>query len=218
MKILDAGTEPIPNDQVLDFIKRKRAQHARDDPEDDGPSLTQTPRPATFLAALDKHQAYLENDKFAYNKTPQYYDAQQHGMRAFQLRFAQLVLDPIGDKYRKGGSKSQLGTREKAVEWAAEEEAKELAETEMLGLYNATPACVEQLQTMIDNWAERYTESEMDGIQQALQETYLSGGDPRTVLATDRVSNAQVRVAAKAMENGAIVTNDELLSAVKVAG
>nr|POF17476.1 hypothetical protein CFP56_12890 [Quercus suber] len=214
MRILDAGTEAVPNNQVLDFIQRKRAQHKREEAEDRKDHLSHSALPANFVTALNKHEEYLKNAKFGYKKSPKYYDHRQKGMRAFQLRFAQLVLDPIGEKYKTGGEKAGLSEEEKSAQWEAEEESKELAETELLGLYNTTPACVEQLQTMIDNWAERFTEEEMDKIQQALQETYLSGGDPEDVLKTDRTTMAQVQHVMKATEKGGPVSNGQILAMV----
>nr|POE99389.1 actin-related protein 10 [Quercus suber] len=217
MRILDAGTEPVPNQQVLDFIHRKRAQHKREEAEDRVDHLSHRALPANFVSALNKHEEYLKNAKFGYKKSPKYYDQRLKGMRAFQLRFAQLVLDPIGEKYKAGGEKAGLSEDEKSAQWEAEEEGKELAETELLGLYNTTPACVEQLQTMIDNWAERFTDEEMDSIQQALQETYLSGGDPEDVLKTDRTTMAQVQNVMKATEKGGVVANGQMLAMVNGA-
>ncbi|KAK5126111.1 hypothetical protein LTR85_011466 [Meristemomyces frigidus] len=167
MRIIDAGTEPLSNTDVLDFLKAKRTQIKEEDAQDKADGKKIKPRPQNFLKAIDKHQRVLESPQYPYVKNPKAY-TEYAGMQKFDDLVVKRVILPCSDKYR--GKK--MTAEEIEATLGKEHEMKQLTDTEHLQIYNHAPQCVEMLQPMIENYEERFTTEEMDLIQQAIIECY----------------------------------------------
>lgn len=171
MKILDAGTTPLSNADVLHWIQTKRAQHAREDAADKAKGTKSTPRPSNFLSALNKHERELSSAKYPYRAGPAAYAPDYEGMRRFENLFVERIIEPLGEKYRGNG----MSAAELDRTLGKEQEMKSLTETEMLVVYNLAPRCTELLQPMIENCEERFTGEEQELIVECVMEVYRYG-------------------------------------------
>ncbi|KAK4543217.1 hypothetical protein LTR36_005767 [Oleoguttula mirabilis] len=167
MKVIDAGTEPMSNADVLEFFRNTKARIKTEDAEDKAMGIKIKPRPANFLKAMEKHQRELESNKYPYKKNPKAYDGYD-GMGEFDNLVVQRVILPCSDKYRGKG----MNEEEIEATLGKEHEMKQLTETEHLQIHNNAPQCVEMLQPMIENHEERFTPEEMELIVQAIMEVY----------------------------------------------
>ncbi|KAF2170194.1 hypothetical protein M409DRAFT_64529 [Zasmidium cellare ATCC 36951] len=162
MKILDAGDHLLSNADVLDWMKRKRAQHAAEDAEDKKKGVKPAVRPSNFMRALNRHERELKSDNYPYVKNPTAYEgtARHAQFEKFALDAENVVQDHLEAEW-----KDKLATMTKdEVEkvFAPEQEKKCLTEVEMLMVYNHAPTCVEMLQPMIENVEERFTSEELE--------------------------------------------------------
>ncbi|KXS99208.1 hypothetical protein AC579_7835 [Pseudocercospora musae] len=166
MKVLDAGDHPLSNADVLDWIKRKRAQHAAEDAEDKAKApkskkdFIPTQRPKNFMRILDRTERELGSEKYPYTKNPSAYssDARKSTFQTFVLEAENVIQDALQDEWRE---KLQGMTREEIDrEFEPVQEMKCLTMPEMLMVYNHAPQCVEMLQPMIENCEERFSAEE----------------------------------------------------------
>ena len=167
MKVLNAGTEPVANSEVLQWIKDTKARHAAEDAEDKAAGIAVTKRPKNFISAITKHERELADPKYPYTKNPKAY-ANWEAMEAFDQRMVVLVINPCSEKYKGQG----LTRKEVDEQLGGEQEMKSLTETEHLMIHNLAPQSAEQLSTVLENCYDRYTAEELELIVQAINETY----------------------------------------------
>ncbi|KAK5134540.1 hypothetical protein LTR08_006325 [Meristemomyces frigidus] len=167
MKILNAGTEPTANAEVLRWIRDTKARHAAEDAEDKAAGTPVTARPKNFITAITKHERELADPKYPYTKNPKAY-ATWEGMEEFDARMVELVIKPCTEKYRGQG----LTRKEIDEQLGGEQEMKSLTEPEHLMIHNLAPQSAEQLSTMLENCYDRFTAEELELIVQAINETY----------------------------------------------
>ncbi|KAF2766246.1 hypothetical protein EJ03DRAFT_183664 [Teratosphaeria nubilosa] len=167
MKILDAGTEPLSNVDVLRWIKAKREQHAAEDKDDRKANRKPTQRPQNFLDALEKHERVLESNAYPYTNNPDSYNNYK-AMEELDNKIVDRIISPLNESYRGSGMTAE--ELEKTL--GKEHEAKSLTETEHLMIYNHAPKAVEMLQPMIENVEERFTAEEQETLVEAIKETY----------------------------------------------
>ena len=167
MKVLNAGTEPVANAEVLRWIKETKERQAAEDAEDKAAGIPVTQRPKNFIPSITKHERELADPKYPYTKNPKAY-ANWEGMEAFDERMVTLVIIPCTEKYRGKG----LSKKEVDEQLGVEQEMKSLTETEHLMIHNLAPQSAEQLSTMLENCYDRFTPEELELIVQAINETY----------------------------------------------
>lgn len=190
MKVLDAGDHPLSNADVLDWVKRKRAQHAAEDAEDkarnskgssSSSTMSPTLRPKNFMRMLDRTERELASDKYPYTKNPSAYsgEARKVAFQKFALEAENVIQDALQEEWReraRGMTKEELDKKFEPVQ-----EMKCLTEPEMLMIYNHAPACVEMLQPMIENAEERFTAEEqqmlVDVVMRTLRPDEVQMGD-----------------------------------------
>ncbi|KAM3425086.1 hypothetical protein BST61_g7052 [Cercospora zeina] len=160
MKILDAGDSPLSNADVLDWVERKRAQHAIEDAEDKAKGQKPAARPKNFMRVLDRTERELKSNNYPYVRNPGAYNGDARST-AFQ-RFAREAEDAMQTSLEADWrERLQNMTKEQfEKEFELEQEKKCLTEPEMLMIYNYAPQCVEMLQPMIENVEDRYTADE----------------------------------------------------------
>ncbi|KAI5367365.1 Putative RNA polymerase subunit Rpb4/RPC9, HRDC-like superfamily, Rpb4/RPC9 superfamily [Septoria linicola] len=160
MKILDAGDNPLSNADVLDWIDRKRAQHATEDADDKARGLKPAARPKNFMRVLDRTERELKSRNYPYVKNPSAYkgDARSTAFQKFAREAEDAMQDSLEAEWR---DRLQDMTKEQFdKEFEIEQEKKCLTEPEMLMIYNYAPQCVEMLQPMIENVEDRFTAEE----------------------------------------------------------
>lgn len=164
MKVLNAGDHALSNADVLDWVKRKRAQHAAEDAEDKQKKQKPFVRPNNFMRVLDRTERELGSNKYPYSKNPNAYagDARKTAFQRFALEVENVVQDALQEQWKE---KLQTMTKEQIdKEFEPEQEKKCLAESEMLMIYNYAPTCVEILQPMLESVEERFTAEEQEAI------------------------------------------------------
>jgi hypothetical protein len=165
----------LTNAEVLDFIKQKRTQHAREDAEDRAAGKNVTSRPANFTSALDKHERHLKSDHYPYKKNPSAYDGganQEKTLKAFQEMHMERIQVPLSEAFKEKVRNKLLTVKEGQAQLEAGQEKKELTETEWLMIDNHAPTTVELLQPMIEDVENRFTVAELEAIVQCIKETY----------------------------------------------
>jgi hypothetical protein len=164
MKVLDAGDHPLSNADVLDWVKRKRAQHSTEDAEDQSRGAQPCARPANFTRMLDRTERELSSDKYPYAKNPSAYAGT--GRKTALERFALEVENVVQEALQEAWRERLRGMTREDVErtFADEQERKCLTEPEMLMVYNYAPQCVEMLQPMLENVEDRFTPEEQQMI------------------------------------------------------
>lgn len=179
MKVLDAGDHPLSNADVLDWVKRKRAQHAAEDKVDVERKMQPAARPKNFMRMLDRTERELSSNKYPYVANPDAYsgDARAVTFQKFALEAENVIQNALQEEWRErlhGMSKEQI-----RKEFEPVQEMKCLTEPEMLMVYNYAPGCVEMLQPMIENVEERFTTDEqqllVDVINRVLRCNELAG-------------------------------------------
>lgn len=168
MKIIDAGSEPMSNEDVLEFIKAKTQQYKDDDAQDKADGIPIKPRPKNLLIALEKHKRELESDKYPYTRNPKAYDGSYDSMKEFDDLVMKWIILPCTAKYTNKGFKAE----EIDAKLGKDHEMKSLTEMELLQIHNHAPQCAEMLQPMIENWEERFSPEEMDLIVKAIMQAY----------------------------------------------
>jgi hypothetical protein len=173
MKVLDAGDHPLSNADVLDWVQRKRAQHAREDAEDKAHTDSQHPkkdhhhkhdtsngRPKNFMRMLQRTERELTSDRYPYAKNPSAYggDARRDVFQAFALEIENTAQDTLEGEWQDRLKDMTPEQVEKTYE--PQQERKCLTATELLMLYNHAPTCVEMLQPMIESVEERFSPEE----------------------------------------------------------
>lgn len=171
MKILDAGDHPLSNADVLDWIKRKRAQHATEDAEDKKKGVKPAPRPSNFMRALKRHERELMTDNYPYVRNPTAYEgnARKTQFEKFVLAAENVVQDHLEAEWKDRLASMTKEQVEK--EFAPEQEKKCLTEPELLMIYNHAPTCTELLQPMIENVEERFTADEQEMLVEVITKT-----------------------------------------------
>ncbi|KAF2215931.1 hypothetical protein CERZMDRAFT_94318 [Cercospora zeae-maydis SCOH1-5] len=160
MKILDAGDSPLSNADVLDWLERKRAQHAAEDAEDKAKGQKPAARPKNFMRVLDRTERELKSNNYPYVKNPRAYngDARSTAFQRFACEAEDAMQTSLEADWRE---RLQNMTKEQfEKEFEQEQEKKCLTEPEMLTIYNYAPQCVEMLQPMIENVEDRFTADE----------------------------------------------------------
>lgn len=180
-KILDAGSVQLSNADVLDWISRKRTQHAQEAAEDKAAGLKKTFLPDNYQRALRKHERELSSRKYPYTDNPGAYKGPDRLKAAdvFMTKLDERIITPLEAGWREElGKKGQDGARsqeEVLKEFDRAHEMKGLTKTEHLIIYNLAPQCVETLQNIIVDHEERFTEEEMVQILEAINEVYRCG-------------------------------------------
>ncbi|GIZ42331.1 hypothetical protein CKM354_000560600 [Cercospora kikuchii] len=160
MKILDAGDSPLSNADVLDWVERKRAQHAAEDDDDKAKGQKPAIRPKNFMRVLDRTERELKSSNYPYIRNPTAYSGDARST-AFQ-KFARDAEDAMQSSLEaEWHERLQSMPKEQfEKEFELEQEKKCLTEPEMLMIYNYAPQCVEMLQPMIENVEDRFTADE----------------------------------------------------------
>ncbi|KAK4626804.1 hypothetical protein CLAFUW4_04379 [Fulvia fulva] len=163
MKILDAGDHPLSNADVLDWIKRKRAQHETEDAEETaakGKGAKATPRPKNFITALNRHERELNSPRYPYAKNVGAYagDARDKQFKKFCQEAENVIQDNLEAEWKEKLSTMNKEQVEKGL--AIEQDKKCLTEPELLMLYNHAPVHAELLQPMIENVEDRFSAKE----------------------------------------------------------
>ncbi|PPJ61160.1 hypothetical protein CBER1_04184 [Cercospora berteroae] len=160
MKILDAGDSPLSNADVLDWVERKRAQHAAEDADDKAKGQKPAIRPKNFMRVLDRTERELKSSNYPYVRNPTAYSGDARST-AFQ-KFARDAEDAMQASLEaEWHERLQSMPKEQfEKEFELEQEKKCLTEPEVLMIYNYAPQCVEMLQPMIENVEDRFTADE----------------------------------------------------------
>ncbi|SMQ45493.1 unnamed protein product [Zymoseptoria tritici ST99CH_3D1] len=164
MKILDAGDTPLSNADVLDWIKRKRAQHAAEDAEDASNSHKPAERPSNFMKALARTERELSSDRYPYTANPSAYSgaARSAQFQRFIREVDEVIQEGLLEEWKErldGMSKEQI-----EKQFLPLQEKKNLTEPELLVIYNLAPTCTEQVQSMVENSEERFSVEECQAI------------------------------------------------------
>jgi hypothetical protein len=182
MKVLDAGDHPLSNADVLDWVQRKRAQHAREDAEDKEQNVPHhsgkdhhhkhdisNSRPKNFMRMLERTERELTSERYPYAKNPSAYsgDVRRDAFQAFALEIENTTQDTLESEWRDRLKDMTPEQIEKTYE--PQQERKCLTATELLMLYNHAPTCVEMLQPMIESVEERFSPEE----QQTMVDTVI---------------------------------------------
>lgn len=179
MKILDAGDAPLSNADVLDWLKRKRAQHQAEDEEDKVKGVPAAERPKNFMKALNRTERELTSDKYPYVANPTAYDGDARSTQ-FQ-RFVQEADEVIqAQLLEEWAERLQTMSREQVdKEFHPVQDMKNLTEPELLMIYNIAPTCVEMLQPIVENVEDRFTPEEqqliVDVIMRVLRPDEMQG-------------------------------------------
>ncbi|KAK4503852.1 hypothetical protein PRZ48_004767 [Zasmidium cellare] len=173
MKILDAGDHMLSNADVLDWMARKRAQHAKEDAEDKKKGVKPAPRPSNFMRALTRHERELKSDNYPYVKNPSAYEGQaRHDtVEKFGLEAENVVMNHLEAEWKDRLATMPKDELEKV--FAPEQEKKTLTQPELLMIYNNAPTCTEMLQPMIENVEERFTVEEQQLLVDAVMNDRL---------------------------------------------
>ncbi|KAK1817719.1 hypothetical protein LTR12_007920 [Friedmanniomyces endolithicus] len=174
MKILDAGTQPLSNQDVLTWIASKRAQHVAENSTTKGKGKGKDQQPSThpsnFLASLTKHERELKDPKkYPYVNNPTAYNGTFDAMRKFHELLLERIYIPLEDKYRET---TTMTAEEAGKALGKEQDEKTLTDTEQLMLFNHAPQGVEQLQPMVENCEERFTAEEQQVLVDCVMEVY----------------------------------------------
>ncbi|KAK0948086.1 hypothetical protein LTR29_000610 [Friedmanniomyces endolithicus] len=174
MKILDAGTQPLSNQDVLTWVASKRAQHTAENSTTKGKGKGKDQQPSThpsnFLASLTKHERELKDPKkYPYVNNPTAYNGTFDAMRKFDELLLERIYIPLEDKYRET---TTMTAEEAGKALGKEQDEKTLTETEQLMLFNHAPQGVEQLQPMLENCEERFTAEEQQVLVDCVMEVY----------------------------------------------
>ena len=174
MKILDLD-HVMSNAEVLEWTKRKRAQHDREDEQDRTKGINLTHRPKNLIESIEKHERHLTSDAYPYVKNPTAYNGAENQSLS-QKKFSDATMEkiqvPIYEKYKDMIRKKQLSVKKAQDDMGEEQEKKELTETELLMIHNHAPTCVEMLQPMIENIDERFTVEEQEVLVECVKEVY----------------------------------------------
>jgi hypothetical protein len=164
MKILDAGDTPLSNADVLDWAKRKRAQHAAEDAEDTSRGLKPSERPSNFMKALTRVERELSSDRYPYTANPSAYagGARSSAFQTFVREVDDVIQEGLLNEWKD--RMQEMGKEQIEKEFLPLQEKKNLTEPELLVIYNLAPACVEQLQSMVENSEERFSVEECEAI------------------------------------------------------
>lgn len=169
MKVLDAGTVQLSNADVLKWITKKRTQHAAEDAQDRALGRAQHVRPQNLISALNKHERELSvPNKYPFTRNPTSYSNGKHeqALRDFDKQITETIIFPLEKKFQgRGMSRAEL---EKTL--GKQQEMKSLTEPELNMILNHAPQNVEVLQPMIEGWAERFTDDELENIVKAVME------------------------------------------------
>lgn len=171
MKILDAGDHPLSNADVLDWIKRKRTQHAAEDAEDKKKGVKPAPRPKNFMIALNRHERELKSDNYPYVKNPTAYksDARHTQFKKFALEAESVIQDHLELEWKE--RLLHMTQEQIDKEYALEQDKKCLTEPELLMIYNHAPTCSEMLQPMIENVEDRFSAEEQELLVEVIIKT-----------------------------------------------
>ena len=182
-KVLDAGTETLSNADVLEWIKSKRAQHAKEDADDKKAGRCKVHRPSNFVSALRKHERELVDVKYPYVANPGAYEGENRdrSLELFLERCDQDICFPLEEKY-KGGKGLTLKQIQKRL--GKEQDKKCFTPSELLMIHNIAPENVSMLETMIDGWQDRFTSEEMEKVVAVVQEVFRCGDRLPTVDST----------------------------------
>ena len=180
-EILDAGSVQLSNADVLDWIARKRSQHASEAAEDKAAGLKKTFLPDNYQRALRKHERELSSRKYPYTDNPGAYKGPDRMQAAdvFMTRMDEKIVAPLQEGWKEEiAKKGRDGARSKEevlreFDWV--HEMKGLTRTEHLVIYNLAPQCMETLQNIIVDHEERFTEDEMAKILEVVNEVYRCG-------------------------------------------
>lgn len=164
MKILDAGDAPLSNADVLDWVKRKRAQHETEDEEDKAKGIKPAERPKNFMKALNRTERELTSTKYPYVANPTAYEGNARSTQ-FQ-RFVQEVDEVIQTQLLEEWAESLKTMSQEQVdsEFHPVQDMKNLTEPELLMIYNIAPTVVEMLQPIVENVEDRFTTEEQQMI------------------------------------------------------
>ena len=180
-KIIDAGSVQLSNADVLDWIARKRTQHAQEAAEDKATGLPKTHLPDNYQRALRKHERELSSKKYPYTDNPGAYKGPNHLKAAdvFMTKLDEKIINPLEagwkEEIAKKGKDGARSKEEVLAEFERVHEMKGLTRTEHLVIYNLAPQCVETLQNIIVDHEDRFTEEEMAKILEAINEVYRCG-------------------------------------------
>ncbi|KAK3708021.1 hypothetical protein LTR37_011714 [Vermiconidia calcicola] len=173
MKVLDMNHQ-MSNAEVLHFVKKKRQQHDQEDSEARAQGATPAPRPENFLNALEKHERHLTSDAYPYVKNPSAYEGKNQD--ASQAKFGDAHMEkvqaPLFESYKEKIRQKLLTVKEAQDKLGADQDKKELTETELLMIHNHAPTCVEMLQPMIEEVDDRFTAEELEAIVECIKEVY----------------------------------------------
>lgn len=171
MKVLDAGTETLSNADVLNWIKDKREQIAKEDKEDKKAGKKPSHRPSNFISALEKHERELSSNKYPYAKNPDVYGGTD-ALHEFELEITDKIVKPFTAARYHELKEAGMSAEEIDAQLEKEQEMKLLTETEQLMVYNHAPQCVEMLQPMIENVEDRLTPEEQEAMVQVIMAVY----------------------------------------------
>lgn len=179
MKILDAGDAPLSNADVLDWLKRKRAQHETEDEEDKVKGIKPADRPPNFMKALNRTERELTSDKYPYVANPSAYEgaARSTQFQKFIQEADEVLQTQLLDEWAE---RLQTMSQEQVEkEFYPLQDMKNLTEPELLMIYNIAPTCVEMLQPIVENVEDRFTAEEqqliVDVIMRVLRHDEMKG-------------------------------------------
>jgi hypothetical protein len=160
MKILDAGDAPLSNADVLDWLKRKRAQHETEDEEDKAKGLKPSERPKNFIKALNRTERELSSDKYPYVANPTAYegDARRTQFQKFVQEADEVIQTQLLEEW--ADALQTMSQEQVEKEFHPVQDMKNLTEPELLMIYNIAPTCVEMLQPIVENVEDRFTAEE----------------------------------------------------------
>jgi hypothetical protein len=164
MKILDAGDHPLSNADVLDWVKRKRAQHEKENVEDKTQGLKPGGRPKNFMRMLQRTERELSANHYPYAKNPSAYegDARRASFRKVAMEIETVIQDSLEEEWKDRLPQMTQEQMDKTYEPV--QEKKCLTVPELLMIFNHAPVCVEMLQPMIESVEERFTPEEQQAI------------------------------------------------------
>lgn len=169
MKVLDTD-HALTNAEVLDWVKSKRAQHAREAAQD-----RSIPHPKNLVKVLEKTERHLTTEAYPYESNPTAYSDLESRNEALK-RFSELTMEriqrPLCENYKDKVRTKAMTVKEARSKLVSEQEKKELTEPELLMIVNHAPAVVDILQPMIESCDERFTAEELDIIVQCVRDTF----------------------------------------------
>lgn len=169
--------EEVGSMEALQIMADIRKRHAEEDEEEKAnlkAGEVFVPRPAKLYKTLEKHERHLNRDVYPHSNDKNnsiYADFDRDStIKAFEEAFLAKVHQPVVDYYIQKKKNKEMTYAEAKEEMDTVMDKKCLEEIEILNIHNIAPKEMEPLQTMIEEWEDRFTLEDMQLILDVVME------------------------------------------------